>query len=234
MSLDHCLHLRLCQVKVDVDVNIDANANVLCEQGLSSNWGQRLLLRSDSRNSVHHVWQAHSQIWHFSGKLQETIHHQHGKMFGRESFTWWLVGAGGRESNVSASPLPPSAKCSNKFDYSSHSLGIPTVYQCTRTAFTDKQQECIPVGCVPSAAVPISLAMHAPCHTHRPAMHAPLPHMPPATHAPCHVCPPCHASPLTCMSPTHAPYHACPPPPGQNSWHTLVKTLPLRNNCCGW
>ena len=37
VSLDHCLHLRLCDVKVDVDVNIDANANVMCEQGSSSN-----------------------------------------------------------------------------------------------------------------------------------------------------------------------------------------------------
>ena len=35
VSLDHCL--RLCYVKVDVDVNIDANANVMCEQGSSSN-----------------------------------------------------------------------------------------------------------------------------------------------------------------------------------------------------
>ena len=59
------------------------------------------------------------------------------------------------------------------------------------------QQECIPVGCVRSAAVTIS----------------------PATHAPCHTCPRCHAHPLPrmllsqCMPPftTRTPLcHTCP------------------------
>ena len=40
------------------------------------------------------------------------------------------------------------------------------------------QQECIPVGCVPSAAVAVSPATHVP---------------PPTTHAPHHACP-CHTS----------------------------------------
>ena len=95
------------------------------------------------------------------------------------------------------------------------------------------QQECIPVGCVPSTAVAISPATHtpyhAPLHTHH------LPCTPPAMHTPCHAClpathvsqphmPPCHAclptthAPLPCMSPCHkcltaiqAPHHAHPP-----------------------
>ena len=70
------------------------------------------------------------------------------------------------------------------------------------------QQECIPVGCMPSA-VAIS------------------PAMPPAMHAPCYVCPPPHTPPvmhvpLPCMPPTtHAsptlphtyPCVHAPPPP---------------------
>ena len=48
------------------------------------------------------------------------------------------------------------------------------------------KQECIPVGCVPSAGVAVS-----------PVTHALLPHMP--SH---HACPPA----------MHAPYHAHPPP----------------------
>ena len=87
------------------------------------------------------------------------------------------------------------------------------------------QQECIPVGYVPSVAVAISPAMHAPCYTcplpcmpsyHAcpPAMHAPLP----CTLQPC--MPPHHIYPLPCMPHTpchtrlpasHAPlHHACP------------------------
>ena len=60
----------------------------------------------------------------------------------------------------------------------------------------EMKQECIPVGCLPSAAVAIFFAMHTPCHA-RPlakhtvhriyhptthavfAMHAPLCHAPP-------------------------------------------------------
>ena len=91
------------------------------------------------------------------------------------------------------------------------------------------KQECIPVGCVTSAAVAVSPAMHCsiathapamhtprhtcplPCtplyHTHPPAMHAPpsavhapLPCMPPAMHAPVmHI--PCHTFPLPRTSP---------------------------------
>ena len=40
------------------------------------------------------------------------------------------------------------------------------------------KQECIPVGCVPSAAVAISPTIHTPCYAH------PLLCTPPATHAP--------------------------------------------------
>ena len=47
------------------------------------------------------------------------------------------------------------------------------------------QQECIPVGCVPSAVVAVSPATHAPCHTLPPATHTPLPRTPP-----CHTHPP--------------------------------------------
>ena len=60
------------------------------------------------------------------------------------------------------------------------------------------RQECIPVGCVPSAAVAVS-----------PATHAPLPPRTPLRHAcslPC--MPPCHVHPLPCMPPCHA----CPSP----------------------
>ena len=62
----------------------------------------------------------------------------------------------------------------------------------------------------------------------------------------CHACPatptPRHARPLHLTYPLH---HTCPlchvcslsqcmpPPCGQNSRHTLVKTLPFRNYCCG-
>ena len=97
-------------------------------------------------------------------------------------------------------------------------------------------QEYIPVGCIPSAATVVSLAMHAPHHTSLPVMHAypamhtPCHALPPETQAPCHTCPlphkppamhaPCHTSPLPHMPPaTHAPCHTCPPchafpPPG--------------------
>ena len=85
---------------------------------------------------------------------------------------------------------------------------------------TFAKQECIPVGCVPSAhwPYPVVSATQAPCHAH-PRCHAcplkpthpchahPPPRMPPAMYAPCHTCPP-----IPCMPPTmHAPYHACPP-----------------------
>ena len=58
-------------------------------------------------------------------------------------------------------------------------------------------QECIPVGCVLSATLAVSPAMHAPT----PTMHAPLPCMPP-----CHACHhfALHVD-LQCMAP-------CPPP----------------------
>ena len=71
-----------------------------------------------------------------------------------------------------------------------------------------KEQECIPVGCVPPAAIAVSPATHAPCHACSPAtyspptMHAPLPCM-----SPCHACPlpwmpPCDSLPLPHMSPS--------------------------------
>ena len=54
------------------------------------------------------------------------------------------------------------------------------------------QQECIPVGCVPPAAVAVSPATHAPTR------HTTLPYTPSATHAPVMHSPP--------------PIRACMPP----------------------
>ena len=75
---------------------------------------------------------------------------------------------------------------------SCHSLNI---FKKTKKC---NKQECIPVGCVTSAAVAVSLAMHTPRHAHPYAMHAPCNACPP----PC--MPPCHTCPLPCMSPCHA------------------------------
>ena len=83
---------------------------------------------------------------------------------------------------------------------------------CDKSTNPDTK-ECIPVGCVLSAAVAVSPAMHIP------AMHTPChacPCMPPAMHAPCHAhtlsyMPLCHAHPLQCTSLHHAcPLHAHP------------------------
>ena len=64
------------------------------------------------------------------------------------------------------------------------------------------KQECIPVGCVPPAAMAVYPATHIPLPCSPPAIHAPLPrmssamhallamHAPSAMHAPCHACPP--------------------------------------------
>ena len=101
------------------------------------------------------------------------------------------------------------------------------------------KQECIPVGCVPPAAVAVSPAMYAPCHAcppchtcplchaHLPAMHVPLtmhasfsPDTPLfATHAPFHHACPSFAmhAPLYHVSPIH---HACPPLPHMPPYHT--------------
>ena len=100
-------------------------------------------------------------------------------------------------------------------------------------------QECIPVGCVPSAHWPylVVSAMHSPRHIcplpcmslacmpphhaclnlpctlthHPPCTHTPTTHTPLATHSPC------HAHPLPHMPPAMHASH------GQNSWHTLLK-----------
>ena len=109
------------------------------------------------------------------------------------------------------------------------------------------KQECIPVGCVLSAAVTV-FSCHAPPPTHTPT----------AMHAPCHTChlscmpppympPAMHTLPLPCMSPsphtllvthtpphhacpflaTHAPFHhTCPPP--------LHHARPLWTDSCLW
>ena len=87
------------------------------------------------------------------------------------------------------------------------------------------KQECIPVGCGPSAAVAVSPTTHAAMHGS--SMHAPLPCTlllctPPATHAPCHTCP-CHACPLPCMLPCHTcplpcmPLLSCTMPPAMHA-----------------
>ena len=119
--------------------------------------------------------------------------------------------------------------------------------------FLSIKQECIPVGCVPSTAVAVPPATHAPLphiaplpcmsppctppptHAPPPAMHAPLPH----TH-PCHACPlsstpPCHAHPL----PHTSPCYACPPPRTEFLAHACesiaLPQLPLqmvmKNSC---
>ena len=116
------------------------------------------------------------------------------------------------------------------------------------------KQECIPVGCVPFAAVAISPAtkcppaMHAPCypcpphhtcphcHARPPAMHAPLPSMsplpgtPPATHAPLPYMPPSPArhTPLPCTPPCHAHHSLWP----EFLTHTCENTT-FRNFVCG-
>ena len=106
--------------------------------------------------------------------------------------------------------------------------------------FLSIKQECIPVRCVPSTAVAVPPATHAPLphiaplpcmsppctppptHAPPPAMPAPLPH----TH-PCHACPlsstpPCHAHPL----PHTSPCYACPPPPDRILGTRLWKHCP--------
>ena len=85
------------------------------------------------------------------------------------------------------------------------------------------------------------------CHACPPAMHIPLPH------TPYHTCPPPHTTlpsmppvmhtlgtlALPCTPPTtHSPAMRASPamhpyPSGQKEWHTLVKTLPFHNYCCG-
>ena len=72
------------------------------------------------------------------------------------------------------------------------------------------KQECIPVGCVPSAAVAVSPTMHAPLpHTHPPATHAP----PPAMHAPYQACPTAMHAPCYVPPAMHAPQPCTPPAP---------------------
>ena len=96
------------------------------------------------------------------------------------------------------------------------------------------QQECIPVGCVPSAAVAVSPAMHAPCYAQPPLPCTPLlPCTPPH-----HTCPPSsnmpsfatHAPPPL---PRTTPSPCMPPPPVNRILDTPVKTLPFHNYCCG-
>ena len=67
---------------------------------------------------------------------------------------------------------------------------------------TYNKQECIPEGCVPSAAVAVSPTMHVP------------PPCPPTTHTCCHTYPPlcmplCHAHPPPPPHTMHAPHHTC-------------------------
>ena len=89
------------------------------------------------------------------------------------------------------------------------------------------QQECIPIGCVPTASVAVFPActppsMHGPFHTCPPSHTCPpQPHMPPTTHAPLAM----HVSPQPHMSlAMHAPYHShhmpCTPP----ATHPLPRT----------
>ena len=105
-------------------------------------------------------------------------------------------------------------------------------------ALKNMRQECIPVGCVPSAAVAVSpprtpptmhipLPCMSPCHAHSPC-HAQTPHaFPPAMHAPTTHAPAMHA-PLPCTPPCHAHPLAMHTPRGQNDrrlWkHNLSAT----------
>ena len=90
--------------------------------------------------------------------------------------------------------------CGCGFSFTTLAILVPKIYF---------KQEYIPGGCIPSAAVAVSPAMHAPCHACPPCHARPLPHMPP-----CHACSPsathafCHGPPTPTM---HAPpCHACP------------------------
>ena len=96
----------------------------------------------------------------------------------------------------------------------------------------ENQQESIPVGCILSAEVAVSPAMHAtpnlPHHAslaaHAPTIHAPatplhtplLPCIPPAMYAPHHTFPhhtcPCHAHPLPYTTPPMYTPPPCMPP----------------------
>ena len=70
-----------------------------------------------------------------------------------------------------------------------------------------KKQECIPVGCVPSAAVTVSPATHAPTAMHTPSL---------PTHAPFAM---------------HAPFrHACPPPPVDRHLSQLLLLTVIKEN----
>ena len=88
----------------------------------------------------------------------------------------------------------------------------------SRLSDTNVLQECIPVGCVPSAAVAISPATHTPPAMHAPCHACPLPHMPPyhthppVMHALCHTHLPTMHAPLPHTPPCHAcPLHHTPP-----------------------
>ena len=83
----------------------------------------------------------------------------------------------------------------------------------------DKQQECIPIGCVLYATVAVSPATHAFPHLPRmPPSHACLlPHTHPATHTLCHAClPATHPLPCKHPPPPHMPLLPCMPPPPVN------------------
>ena len=101
-----------------------------------------------------------------------------------------------------ASPTHPIHRESHIHRYVHHSID-----RLNKIIFL--KQECIPVGCVPSAAVAVSPAMHAPMPCMTPS---PLPHIPPATHSPCHA--PCHAFPLpwTPLCHAHTPAMHAPMP----------------------
>ena len=104
-----------------------------------------------------------------------------------------------------------------------------------------------PGGCLPGGCLPRGVSAWGVCHTLYP-LHARI-HTPPAqlmvgytTPPPVHVGihpTPVHAGIYT-SCPVHAGIHTpaqwmlgyTPSPRGQNSWHTLVKTLPFRNYCC--
>ena len=80
--------------------------------------------------------------------------------------------------------------------------GQPTWVRITTEIEINYEQECIPVGCVPSAAVAVRGGLH---QAPPPSRHPPGAGTPPGTR------PPGPGTPPTC---------------GQNSWHTLLKILP--------
>ena len=89
--------------------------------------------------------------------------------------------------------------CTNSINFTNSPMQTVTVRDFRRIRTRNKEttklkQECIPVGCVPSAAVAVSPATHTPCYACPSATPPPMPHMRP-----------CHAHPLPHTPAMHVP-----------------------------